>query len=115
MNTAILEEYKNNTNTRSAEGSIGQAYLKLQETGSQLLDFDTTLPVDAEGFTELLDRSEVAEFTVSSSFSNMNESFYALQEAGWQVTGMRKVASWRRDFETREFEQVPAWHFTRTN
>ena len=98
--------------TDHAAQTVARAHTTRLQVGNTLLDFDG--PLDAtvvNQMLELLGEAGVDECTVLSAYSNMADAFYAIQQGGWKVTGMRMISSAHRDWETGAYEHVPAWHF----
>lgn len=112
MNTRLERLLRAASPTDHAAQTVVRAYTAQLQVGNTLLDFNG--PLDAtvvNQMLELFDAAGVEEFTVSSNYSNMAATFYTIQQAGWKVTGMQMVASEHRDWDTGDYEKVPAWHF----
>lgn len=59
-----------------------------------------------------LEEAGIKEFTFSSTWSSSNETAFEFYKAGWKVTGMTLVNTYKKAFE-EGYEQEPAYIFTR--
>lgn len=70
--------------------------------------WDKDIPMLLKG----LEDTEIKEFTFSSRWSSANETAFEFCKAGWKVTGMTLVNTYKKAFE-EGYAQEPAYIFTR--
>ena len=70
--------------------------------------WDKDIPMLLKG----LEEAEIKEFTFSSRWSSANETAFEFCKAGWKVTGMTLVNTYKKAFE-EGYAQEPAYIFTR--
>ena len=69
--------------------------------------WDKDIPMLLKG----LEDTEIKEFTFSSRWSSANETAFEFCKAGWKVTGMTLVNTYKKAFE-EGYAQEPAYIFT---
>ena len=70
--------------------------------------WDKDIPMLLKG----LEDTGIKEFTFSSRWSSANETAFEFCKAGWKVTGMTLVNTYKKAFE-EGYAQEPAYIFTR--
>ncbi|MBR1697266.1 MAG: hypothetical protein IJ712_03460 [Anaerovibrio sp.] len=126
FNEAITEEEKNqlkdeykDLDARIKERGEGFAwvfslYETSQERENNLLDIgeNCILEKDIPMLLKGLEDAGIKEFTFSSRWSSANETAFEFCRAGWKVTGMTLVNTYKKAFE-EGYAQEPAYIFTR--
>jgi hypothetical protein len=93
---------------------VFRLYEESQERENSRLDigeeciWEKDIPMLLKG----LEDAEIKEFTFSSGWSSANKTAFEFCKAGWKVTGMTLVNTYKKAFE-EGYEQEPAYIFTR--
>lgn len=56
-------------------------------------------------------RFGITEFTLSSTYSSIVKTAWIFQQNGCSLEGMEEIKGYCRDFETGDYEKVPAFKF----
>lgn len=127
FNKAATEEEKNqleaeyeDLDARIKEKGEGFAwvfnlYKTSQENENSRLDIGENCIWDEEipKFLKGLEDAGIEEFTYSSRWSSANKVAFEFCKAGWKVTGMTLVNTYKKTFE-EGYAQEPAYIFTRS-
>ena len=89
---------------------VHQYYREAHDRDLEHLDFsDCVFESEAKEIVDSLRKCGIGRFTISNGFSGMNELIHNLEANGCKLVGMTMVHSKMRDWNTNEFELVPAF------
>lgn len=90
--------------------SLLLAYRDARESGNELIDFNEVIwEEDIEGIVNVLKANNFEAFTISSTFSSLTKAIAAFEEQGCKLAGMTEVKSRFKDWQTGEYEMLPAF------
>ena len=94
-----------------AFGDMMRLYSDMKKHGNSRLDLSGTYR-EPEKILETFREFGVTEFTFSSTWSNAIQVSWAFTQLGCTLKGMTEVHGTKRDFQTGEYEKVPAFLFS---
>lgn len=104
----LLEEVRAE---REAFGDMMRLYSEMKQQGNSRLDLSGTYRKPEEVIRIFRDFG-VTEFTFSSTWSSAIQTSWAFTQLGCTLKGMTEVHGTKRDFQTGEYEKVPAFLFS---
>ena len=105
-NVVFIKDFEGNQEIPEA---IYWGYQKSKESGNELIDFSRTIwERDIPAITETLRNAGVKAFTISLQSTNLMENMAAFTKYGYNVSGIVEINSTYRNYETNEFEIIPA-------
>ena len=93
-----------------AFGDMMRLYSEMKQQGNSRLDLSGTYRKPEEVIRIFRDFG-VTEFTFSSTWSSAIQTSWAFTQLGCTLKGMTEVHGTKRDFQTGEYEKVPAYVF----
>lgn len=85
------------------------AYRQSRENGNELVDFNEVIwDEDIKEIVETLRENDIAEFTISSTFSSLIPTLAAFEKLGCKMAGLTQTRSSHRNFRTDEYDLIPA-------
>ena len=94
-----------------AFGDMMRLYSEMKQQGNSRLDLSGTYRKPEEVIRIFRDFG-VTEFTFSSTWSSAIQTSWAFTHLGCTLKGMTEVHGTKRDFQTGEYEKVPAFLFS---
>ena len=94
-----------------AFGDMMRLYSEMKQQGNSRLDLSGTYRKPEEVIRIFRDFG-VTEFTFSSTWSSAIQTSWAFTQLGCTLKGMTEVHGTKRDFQTGEYEKVPAFLFS---
>ena len=94
-----------------AFGDMMRLYSEMKQQGNSRLDLSGTYRKPEEVIKIFRDFG-VKEFTFSSTWSSAIQVSWAFTQLGCTLKGMTEVHGTKRDFQTGEYEKVPAFLFS---
>ena len=94
-----------------AFGDMMRLYSDMKKHGNSHLDLSGTYQ-EPEKILKTFREFGVTEFTFSSSWSSAIQVAWAFTQLGCTLKGMTEVHGTKRDFQTGEYEKVPAFLFS---
>ena len=94
-----------------AFGDMMRLYSEMKQQGNSRLDLSGTYRKPEEVIRIFRDFG-VTEFTFSSTWSSAIQTSWAFTQLGCTLKGMTEVHGTKRDFQTGEYEKVPAVLFS---
>ncbi|MBQ7577543.1 MAG: hypothetical protein IJT21_04645 [Synergistaceae bacterium] len=105
-NVVFIKNFEDN---QEINKTIYWSYKKSKESGNELIDFSGTVWArEIPEIAETLRSAGVKEFTISQQASNLLENMAAFTKCGFNVSGIAEINSTYRNYETNEFEIIPA-------
>lgn len=96
-------------NAETVNGCVYWAYLHAKDNGNELLDFsDVIWDKDVKEIADFFKANGIKEFTISSTYSGLLNILAEFEKVGFQVAGLTKVKASIKDFNTKQYENVPA-------
>ena len=92
-------------------GNMMRLYSDMKKHGNSLLDLSGTYR-EPEEIIRIFRDFGVKEFTFSSTWSSAIQVSWAFTQMGCTLKGMTEVHGSKRDFQTGEYEKVPAFLFS---
>ena len=92
-------------------GDMMRLYSEMKQQGNSRLDLSGTYRKPEEVIRIFRDFG-VKEFTFSSTWSSAIQVSWAFTQLGCTLKGMTEVHATKRDFQTGEYEKVPAFLFS---
>ena len=92
-------------------GDMMRLYSEMKQQGNSRLDLSGTYRKPEEVIKIFRDFG-VKEFTFSSTWSSAIQVSWAFTQMGCTLKGMTEVHGSKRDFQTGEYEKVPAFLFS---
>ena len=92
-------------------GDMMRLYSEMKQQGNSRLDLSGTYRKPEEVIRIFRDFG-VTEFTFSSTWSSAIQTSWAFTQLGCTLKGMTEVHGTKRDFQTGEYEKVPAFLFS---
>lgn len=92
-------------------GDMMRLYSEMKQQGNSRLDLSGTYRKPEEVIRIFRDFG-VKEFTFSSTWSSAIQVSWAFTQLGCTLKGMTEVHGSKRDFQTGEYEKVPAFLFS---
>ena len=87
-------------------------YEDAQERGNACIDFSECIwEKEIPQMVADLKRFGITEFTLSSTYSSIVKTAWTFQQNGCSLEGMEEIKGHCRDFETGDYEKVPAFKF----
>ena len=87
-------------------------YQDAQERGNACIDFSECIwEKEIPQMVKDLKAYGITEFTLSSTFSGIVKTAWIFQQNGCSLEGMEEIKGHCRDFETGDYEKVPAFKF----
>ena len=87
-------------------------YQDAQERGNACIDFSECIwEKEIPQMVKDLKAYGITEFTLSSTFSGIVKTAWIFQQNGCSLEGMEEIKGRCRDFETGDYEKVPAFKF----
>ena len=87
-------------------------YEDAQERGNACIDFSECIwEKEIPQMVADLKRFGITEFTLSSTYSSIVKTAWIFQQNGCSFEGMEEIKGHCRDFETGDYEKVPAFKF----
>lgn len=94
-----------------AFGDMMRLYSEMKQQGNSRLDISGTYRKPEE-VIRIFREFGVKEFTFSSTWSSAIQISWAFTQLGCTLKGMPEVYGTKRDFQTGEYEKVPAFLFS---
>jgi hypothetical protein len=94
-----------------AFGDMMRLYSEMKQQGNSRLDLSGTYR-EPEEIIRIFRDFGVKEFTFSSTWSSAIQVSWAFTQLGCTLKGMTEVHGTKRDFQTGEYEKVPAFLFS---
>lgn len=94
-----------------AFGDMMRLYSDMKKHGNSHLDLSGTYQ-EPEKILKTFREFGVKEFTFSSTWSSAIQTSWAFTQLGCTLKGMTEVHGTKRDFQTGEYEKVPAFLFS---
>lgn len=94
-----------------AFGDMMRLYSEMKQQGNSRLDISGTYRKPEE-VIRIFREFGVKEFTFSSTWSSAIQISWAFTQLGCTLKGMTEVYGTKRDFQTGEYEKVPAFLFS---
>ena len=94
-----------------AFGDMMRLYSEMKQQGNSRLDLSGTYRKPEE-VIRIFREFGVTEFTFSSTWSSAIQVSWAFTQMGCTLKGMTEVHGSKRDFQTGEYEKVPAFLFS---
>jgi len=105
---AIANECKD-LNAAGVEPTVFWAYRHTMRNGNELIDFsDVIWDEDIKAIADTLSENDIAEFTISSTFSGLIKTLVEFEKYGFKMTGTTEVNANYKDWQTGEYAKVPA-------
>ncbi|WP_302158362.1 hypothetical protein [uncultured Acidaminococcus sp.] len=92
-------------------GDMMRLYSEMKQQGNSRLDISRTYRKPEE-IIKIFRDFGVKEFTFSSTWSSAIQVSWAFTQLGCTLKGMTEVHGTKRDFQTGEYEKVPAFLFS---
>lgn len=92
-------------------GDMMRLYSEMKQQGNSRLDLSGTY-WKPEEVIRIFREFGVKEFTFSSTWSSATQTSWAFTQLGCTLKGMTEVHGTKRDFQTGEYEKVPAFLFS---
>jgi len=92
-------------------GDMMRLYSEMKQQGNSRLDLSGTYRKPEE-VIRIFREFGVTEFTFSSTWSSAIQVSWAFTQLGCTLKGMTEVHGTKRDFQTGEYEKVPAFLFS---
>ena len=92
-------------------GDMMRLYSEMKQQGNSRLDLSGTYRKPEE-VIRIFREFGVKEFTFSSTWSSAIQTSWAFTQLGCTLKGMTEVHGTKRDFQTGEYEKVPAFLFS---
>lgn len=92
-------------------GDMMRLYSEMKQQGNSRLDLSGTYRKPEE-VIRIFREFGVKEFTFSSTWSSAIQVSWAFTQLGCTLKGMTEVHGTKRDFQTGEYEKVPAFLFS---
>ena len=87
-------------------------YQDAQERGNVCIDFSECIwGKEIPQMVKDLKAYGITDFTISSTFSGIVKTAWIFQQNGCSLEGMEEIKGHCRDFETGDYEKVPAFKF----
>ena len=87
-------------------------YEDAQERGNACIDFSECIwEKEIPQMVADLKRFGITEFTLSSTYSSIVKTAWFFEQNGCNLEGMEEINGHSRDFETGDYEKVPAFKF----
>ena len=87
-------------------------YQDAQERGNACIDFSECIwEKEIPQMVADLKAYGITEFTLSSTYSGIVKTAWIFQQNGCSLEGMEEIKGHCRDFETGDYEKVPAFKF----
>lgn len=85
-------------------------YVDAKNRGNQHIDFgDIPEASEIPAFVDVLRKTGVKHFTVSSGWSGLVDRMWALCSSGCKIEGMVEIQSKHRNWKTKEYGKMPAF------
>ena len=94
-----------------AFGDMMRLYSEMKQQGNSRIDL-SGIYRKPEEVIRIFREFGVAEFTFSSTWSSAIQVSWAFTQMGCTLKGMTEVHGSKRDFQTGEYEKVPAFLFS---
>ena len=94
-----------------AFGDMMRLYSEMKQQGNSRLDLSGTYR-EPEEIIRIFRDFGVKEFTFSSTWSSAIQVSWAFTQLGCTLKGMTEVHGTKRDFQTGEYEKIPAFLFS---
>ena len=89
-----------------------RAYADAQNRSNACIDFSECIwEKEIPQMVADLKRFGITEFTLSSTYSSIVKTAWIFQQNGCSLEGMEEIKGHCRDFETGDYEKVPAFKF----
>lgn len=90
-------------------GTLFYAYRISVEIGNETIDFNGTIwNRDVKPIIDGCKKYGIDTITISSTFSGMNELVWQFLQNGCTLLGMKEVNAPYKDYNTGEYEKIPA-------
>ena len=108
----LLEEMAARGARYSEEGinqTFGRAYFSTKKAENETIDFsDVIWENEIPEIVKNLERFEIREFTISSTYSSLIETLLEFEHHGFRMDGLTTVNKEYIDWETGELKKAPA-------
>ena len=89
--------------------TLVQAYLWSTEAGNDLPNFAEVIwDEDIEAIAACMKENDIAEFTISSTFSSLIPTLAAFEKHGFKIDGITEVNANYTDWQTNQRARIPA-------
>ena len=96
-------------------GTMFWAYRKSLDAGNDLIDFNEVIwDEDIEAIAACMKENDIAEFTISSTFSSLIPTLAAFEKHGFKIDGITEVNANYTDWQTNQSQNPGHPHEART-